>query len=212
MKPPLRNLPDHFILDVGTNDLSSKKSSMETTKSIISQECWLKNETHDVSVSTIILKIDDTNLNKKGMGDNLHLKELSKEKNIFLSDNLRKIKAQHLHKGKLHLTKYGSRVLSNNVVSKIYKVLHWQIDRDISNANVVEYNFKDDLSAKKYNECNVTLTTIRSDNVNKLIFPHLNINSIRNKFKFLAKQFKGNRDILMSWVTKIDESFPKKPF
>ena len=112
----------------------------------------------------------------------------------------------------MHLTKYGSRVLSNNFVSKIYKVLHWQIDRDISNTSVVEYNFKDDLSAKKYNECNVTLTTIRSDNVNKLIFPHLNINSIRNKFKFLAKQFKGNRDILMSWVTKIDESFPKKPF
>ena len=185
---------------------------MEITKSIISQECWLKNETHDVSVSTIILKIDGTNLNKKGMGDNLHLKELSKEKNIFLFDNLRKIKAQHLRKGKLHLTKYGSRVLSNNFVSKIYKVLHWQIDRDISNTSVVEYNFKDDLSAKKYNECNVTLTTIHSDNVNKLIFAHLNINSIRNKSKFLAKQFKGNRDILRSWVTKIDESFPKTTF
>ena len=31
---------------------------------------------------------------------NLHLKEQSKEKNIFLIDNLRKIKAQHLNKGK----------------------------------------------------------------------------------------------------------------
>ena len=59
--------------------LQNQEISMEITKSIISQECWLKNETHDVSVSTIILKIDDTNLNKKGMGDNLHLKELSKE-------------------------------------------------------------------------------------------------------------------------------------
>ena len=192
--------------------LQNQEISMEITKSIISQECWLKNETHDVSVSTIILKIDDKNLNKKGMGDNLHLKELSKEKNIFLFDNLRKIKAQHLHKGKLHLTKYGSRVLSNNFVSKICKVLHWQIDRDISNANVVEYNSKDDLTAKKYNECNVTMKTIHSDNVNKLIFAHLNINPIRNKFKFLAKQFKGNRDIIMSWVTKIDESFPQKTF
>ena len=34
---------------------------------------------------------------------NLHLKELSKEKNIFLIDNSRKIKAQSLNKGKLHL-------------------------------------------------------------------------------------------------------------
>ena len=47
---------------------------------------------------------------------NLHLNELRKEKNMFLTDNLRKIKAQHLNKGKLHVTKYSSRVLSNNKV------------------------------------------------------------------------------------------------
>ena len=41
---------------------------------------------------------------------NLHLKEISKEKNIFLIDNARKIKAQHLNKDKLHLTKYSSAV------------------------------------------------------------------------------------------------------
>ena len=55
---------------------------------------------------------------------NLHLKELSKEKNIFLIDNSKKIKAQHLNKGKLHLTKYSSRVLSNNFVNEISKVLY----------------------------------------------------------------------------------------
>ena len=54
----------------------------------------------------------------------LHLKELSKEKNIFLIDNSKKIKAQHLNKGKLHLTKYSSRVLSNNFVNEISKVLY----------------------------------------------------------------------------------------
>ena len=32
MKPSLRNPPDHFILHVGTNDLSCEKSSMETDK------------------------------------------------------------------------------------------------------------------------------------------------------------------------------------
>ena len=55
---------------------------------------------------------------------NFHLKELSKENNIFLIDNSRKIKGHHLNKGKLHLTKYGSRVLSNNFVDEISKVLH----------------------------------------------------------------------------------------
>ena len=108
-----------------------------------------------------------------GMEVHLRLKELSKEKNIFLIDNSKKIKAQHLNKGKLHLTKYSSRVLSNNFVNEISKVLYWQTDR---------------LTAKKYDECNITLNTIRSDNVNKLIFAHLNINLTRSKFEVLAIQ------------------------
>ena len=89
--------PDHFILHVGTNDLSSKKSSMEIAESIINMACQLKNEIHDVSVSTIILRTDDKNWNENGMTVNLCLKELSKEKNIFLMHNSRKVKAQHLN-------------------------------------------------------------------------------------------------------------------
>ena len=48
--------------------------------------------------------------------------------------------------------------------------------------------------------------------MNKLIFAHLNINSIRNKFEFLAEQIKGKIDILMISETKIDESFPQGNF
>ena len=90
--------PDHFILHAGTNDLSSKKSSMEMAESIINMGCQLKNEIHDVNVSTIILRTDDNKLNEKRMKVNSHLKELSKEKDIFLIHNSRKIKAQHLKK------------------------------------------------------------------------------------------------------------------
>ena len=50
--------------------------------------------------------------------------------------------------------------------------------------------FKDDLTAKKYDECNITPKTTRSENVNELIFAYLNINSIKNKFEFLATQLK----------------------
>ena len=100
MKPSLRNLPDHFILHVGTNDLYSEKSSMEIAESIINLACRLKSEICDVSVSTIILRTDDKKLNEKGM----------EVKNILLIHNSRKIKARHHNKGKLHLTKYGSRV------------------------------------------------------------------------------------------------------
>ena len=94
MKPFLRNPKYHFILHVGMNDLSSEKSSMEIAKSIINLARRLKNEIHDVSISTIILRTDDKKLNEKGIKVNLHLKELNKEKNISLTDSSRKIKAQ----------------------------------------------------------------------------------------------------------------------
>ena len=45
------------------------------------------------------------------------------------------------------------------------------------------------------------------DNLNKLIFAHLNINSIRNKFELLSQQIKGNGDVLLISETKIDGSF-----
>ena len=41
------------------------------------------------------------------------------------------------------------------------------------------------------------MKTIRSENANKLVFAHLNINSIGNKFEFLATQVKGKIDVLM---------------
>ena len=148
MKLSLRNSPDHFILHVGAKDLSSEKCSMEIVESIINLSCQLENEIHDVSVSTTILRTDDKKLNEKEMKVNVHLKELIKEKNIFLIDNSRKIKAQHLSKGKLHITKHGSGILSNNFVNEISRVLRWQIDRGNWNANVEECNFKGDLTAK----------------------------------------------------------------
>ena len=66
-KPP----PDHFILHVGTNDLSSEKSSMKIAESTINLACRLKNEIYDVSVSTIILRTDDKKLDEEGMEVNL---------------------------------------------------------------------------------------------------------------------------------------------
>ena len=52
------------------------------------------------------------------------------------------------------------------------------------------------------------MKALRSDNSDKLIFVHININSISNKFKFLSTQVKGNIDVLMVPETNIDNSFP----
>ena len=48
--------------------------------------------------------------------------------------------------------------------------------------------------------------------MNKIVVGHLNINSIRNKFDFLAHQVQGNIDIPMISETKHDESFPLGQF
>ena len=55
---------------------------------------------------------------------------------------------------------------------------------------------------------NSSLQTIRKDNLSKLIFAHLNINSIRNKFDSLAGISEDNINILMILETKVDDSFP----
>lgn len=41
------------------------------------------------------------------------------------------------------------------------------------------------------------METVRSENLNKLIFVHLNINTVRNKFDLLLNQIKCTADFLM---------------
>ena len=59
---------------------------------------------------------------------------------------------------------------------------------------------------------NADLKPLRIWNLNKTVVGHLNINSIRNKFDFLAHQVNGNIDILTISETKLDESFPPSQF
>ena len=55
-------------------------------------------------------------------------------------------------------------------------------------------------------------TILRRENINKLVFAHININSIRNMFELLVNQVKGNIDVLRISKTKIDDSFPLASF
>ena len=56
------------------------------------------------------------------------------------------------------------------------------------------------------------MKSVGNDNVNKLIFGYLNINSIRNNFELLKVQIKGNLDMLLISETKIDDTFSYSPF
>ena len=42
----------------------------------------------------------------------------------------------------------------------------------------------------------------------KIVFAHININSLRNKFELLVDQIKGNINVVVISEIKIDDSFP----
>ena len=65
VKSSLRSTPKHFVLHVQTNDLNSNKISEVITKEIVDLATSLKNNQHDISVSNIIVRTDNSKLNGK---------------------------------------------------------------------------------------------------------------------------------------------------
>ena len=124
IKPSQRENLGHYILYVGTNDLRLDRSPELIKKSITDLPLTLKIETHDVSISNIIVRNDSDTLNKKGCEVNAVLMEMCREKNIYLIDNSKKVKPQHINKGKLHLNQKGSRLLSDMFLKEISRVFN----------------------------------------------------------------------------------------
>ena len=179
VKPSVRNSPDHFILHVGTNDLSSDKSPEEIARSIIDLATSIKNEKHDVSISNIIIRADDKKLDEKRCEVNSFLGKLCKEKNFYLIDHSTRIKRNHLNKGKLHLNKKGTKLLSDIFVKELSKVFNWHnLDNLSKQFDVCDSD--ESLDAESATDCKKFLKSLRTTNPDKLVFAHLNINSIRN--------------------------------
>ena len=175
-------------------------------ESIVDLAMSLKTESNNVSVSNIILRTDNSLLNQKGCEANSHLKDLCEERNLYLIDNTKKFRPHHLNKGKLHLNRKGSKLLNDTFIRQLSHVLNCQ-ENDISNVSLKECRSHVS-NVTQANDCISVLKALRSDNSNKLIFAHLNINSMRNKFGSFSTQVKGNIDALMVSETKIDDSFP----
>ena len=97
MKPSLGGTPSHFILHVGTSDLNSNQTSEVIAKEIVDLATSLKNNQHDVSVSNIILRTDNSKLNAKQYEVNQILSQLCRERKIYLIDHSKKIKPNHIN-------------------------------------------------------------------------------------------------------------------
>ena len=115
VKPSLRSTPNNFILHVGMNDLHSNQCSKVIAKEIVDLATSLKNNQHDVSVSNIILRNDNSKSNAKRYEVNQILSELCHERNIYLNQS------------KLHLNKNGSNILSRTFVYEISRVFNGRI-------------------------------------------------------------------------------------
>ena len=94
---------DHFVLYISKNYLDMERSPERIAKSIADLATMLKGNSRDGSVSNIILRTDNSNLNEKGCEVNAHLTEMCKERKLNLISHSKKIKPNHLNQGKLHL-------------------------------------------------------------------------------------------------------------
>ena len=95
----------------------------------------------------------------------------------------------------------------------ISKVFNWKLSGNTSCCNFSESDFKENESSNsKQANFRSGLNSLRQDNLDKLIFAHLNINSISNKFNYFSEQIRGNADILIVSETKVGDSFPQGQF
>lgn len=110
--PSLRDNPDHFVLHVGTNNLSSQDPE-NIANDVINVAHKLKNEKHDVTVSSLIVRSDK--FKEKVKKVNALLEVLCANNNMHFLDHSNTISEKHLNKSKVHLNKIGSKILIDNV-------------------------------------------------------------------------------------------------
>ena len=100
---------------------------------------------------------------------------------------------------------HSSFVNENNVSENLPN-----LDVSIPNLDASMYNTNDDLDENQNPQ--ITLKDLRTQNFDRIIIGHLNINSLRHKFEELKSLIIGNLDVFVVSETKINDSFPKDQF
>ena len=127
---------------------------------------------------------------------------------FFFHRQNKTIHSRNTKEGKLHLNKSSISILSSNFEA-ISNILDWHEikDNDEGNSEVKECE-----SFSQNVIFNNELNFMCINHVNKLVFAHLNINSLRNKLEFSIEFVRDKVDILMIKETRIDVSFPLDQF
>ena len=202
----IKEQPDDLIAHIETNDLTNNVNLLTNVEKIFNKVSKESPST-SIAFSSIINRKDKMNIQKTLTDTNPSLKNFCMQKGISFIDNSG-IKEFHLGKRKLHLSKKRNNAFAKNLLHHTNRT-----DCSFFPYDLVTLNdcLSDTLEKAKFGT-NSSLQTTRKDNLNKLIFAHLNINSIWNKFDSLADIIKDNTDILMISETKVDDSFPDGQF
>ena len=127
---------------------------------------------------------------------------MAKKINLISNDNK---KEEHLGIKKLHLNRKGSSIFAKNLWNFIEGNWYISVLGD-------SYYESENASNTITTNAKCILRDIRTSNVNKLVFGHLNINSLKTKFDFLCEQIEGSIDVFVMSESKLDDSFSHGQF
>ena len=114
MKPSLRKHSDHFVLRIGTYDLNSDRSLELFTRSITDVGSSQQNDSHDVSIWSIVVSNDY--FKEKAAQVNENLEKLCAEWNVYFISHTKNLLPQHLNKSKLYLNSKVSQLMPQQIV------------------------------------------------------------------------------------------------
>ena len=101
--------PNQIILDVGTNDLNSEKTSSQLANSIIDLRNSLKTDNNDITILLIAPRAD--NLNNKANEVNNRLVNMCNQRNIRFTNHSDDIQLErYVNDSKVCLNRYGTMI------------------------------------------------------------------------------------------------------
>ena len=109
----VKSKPDCLIVHTWTNDLANGTNLLNQAKKIGKSKKVSQNT--KIVFSTMIIRKDHKNIDKKASQINSYSKNYSNQKNIDFIDN-GNLKEERLGQKKLHLNKKGNSILANNFV------------------------------------------------------------------------------------------------
>ena len=191
-----------MLIHCGTNDLTNGIDTMSYIWKIVATVKKMDNKRKIKLAFPSIIGWDDVDNSDEIVAVNDRIREYCLSKGLLFVDNSN-INASCLNTGKLYLNRQGTSILVDN------------FRKSLVNSEWLHKYFKNNLDSTCFNTNALneadfinTLSLNRSKYSKNIIFNHLNINSIRNKFENRKEIVSNYIDILVIAEMKIDKWFP----